>query len=209
MDNDVWNAYYETKKKEYEDRIEAEKKAEKERIERERVEAEERKRIALENEKLKKEGKERERLEKIEADKRLKIEEERKAKEEAERKIREEKERKERAEYERKIKAEREEKERKVIGTQGNAIPKKAFDDKGYSADSSPFFIHIALCAHRRPGQPEPKRLVAKPLQPGPQISPYSNLAKRDRKKALPRPDPLPAPFHCEGRSRQNPARRA
>ena len=101
MDEDVWNAYFESKKKEYEDRIAAEKKAEKERIAKEKAEAEERKRIAAENEKLKKEAKKRE-----------KAEQERKAKEEAEQKIREEKERKERAEYEAKLKAERDAKEK-------------------------------------------------------------------------------------------------
>ena len=56
MDEDVWNAYFQTKKREYEDRIEAEKKAEEERIQREKEEAEERERIRLENEKLRKEA---------------------------------------------------------------------------------------------------------------------------------------------------------
>ncbi len=112
MDNDVWNAYLNTKKKEHEDKIAAEKKAEEERIAKEKAEAEERKRIAAENEKLKKEAEERDRLAKIEAEKREKAEKERKAKEEAERKIREEKERKERAEYEAKIKEEREAREK-------------------------------------------------------------------------------------------------
>lgn len=37
MDDDVWNAYFSAKKKEYEDRIEAERIAEEERIERERL----------------------------------------------------------------------------------------------------------------------------------------------------------------------------
>jgi len=108
MDNDVWSAYLNTKKKEHEDKIAAEQKAEEDRIAKERAEAEERKRIAAENEKLKKEAEERERW----REKREKAEQERKAKEEAERKIREEKERKERAEYEAKIKAEREAREK-------------------------------------------------------------------------------------------------
>ena len=108
MEEDVWNAYFDSKKKEHEDRLAAEKKAEKDRIAKEKAEAEERKRIEKENEKLKKEAEERERLAKIEADKREIAEQERKAKEEAERKIRDEKERKEREAYEAKLKAERE-----------------------------------------------------------------------------------------------------
>src|SRR5690625_7690447 len=39
MDEDVWDAYFQAKKKEYKDRIEAEKKAEQERIEKERKES--------------------------------------------------------------------------------------------------------------------------------------------------------------------------
>src|SRR5690625_7982937 len=39
MDEDVWDAYFQAKKKEYKDRIEAEKKAEQERIEIERKES--------------------------------------------------------------------------------------------------------------------------------------------------------------------------
>ena len=112
MDDDVWNAYIETKKKEYNERIEAERKAEEDRIAKEKAEAEERERIRKENERLKKEAEERERLAKIEAEKRAKEEAERFAKAEAERKAREEKERKEREEYEAKLKAEREERER-------------------------------------------------------------------------------------------------
>jgi colicin import membrane protein len=56
MDEDVWNAYFQSKKKEHEDRIEAERKAEEDRIAREKAEAEERERIRAENEKLKKEA---------------------------------------------------------------------------------------------------------------------------------------------------------
>jgi len=100
MEDDVWNAYLAAKKKEYEDRIEAERKAEEERIAREKAEAEERERIRKENERLKKEAEERARLEKIEAEKRAKEEADRKKKEEAERKAREEKERKEREAHE-------------------------------------------------------------------------------------------------------------
>lgn len=112
MQQDVFQAYYDTKKKEYEDRIEAEKKAEEERIAREKAEAEERERIRKENEKLKKEAEERKKKEKIEAEKRAKLEAERVKKEEAERLAREKREREEREAYEAKIKKEREEKER-------------------------------------------------------------------------------------------------
>lgn len=101
MEDDVWEVYFITKKKEYQDRIEAEKKAEEERIAKEKAEAEERERIRLENEKLRAEAEERQR-----------IEEERLKKEAIERQEREEKERKEREEYEAKIRAEREERER-------------------------------------------------------------------------------------------------
>lgn len=60
MDEDVWNAYFESKKKAFEDKIEAEKKAEQERIAREKAEAEERERVRIENERLRKEAEERE-----------------------------------------------------------------------------------------------------------------------------------------------------
>lgn len=112
MDDDVWNAYFESKKKDYEDKIAAEKKAEVDRIAKEKAEAKEHERIRKENERLKKEAEERDRLAKIEAEKRDKEEAKRKAKEEAESKVREEKERKEREAFEAKIKAEREERER-------------------------------------------------------------------------------------------------
>lgn len=56
MDNDVWDAYFSTKKREYLDRIAAEKKAESDRIAKEKAEAEERIRIKKENERLKAEA---------------------------------------------------------------------------------------------------------------------------------------------------------
>lgn len=112
MEEDVWNAYFQTKKKEYEDRIEAERKAEENRIAREKAEAQERERIRWENERLKKEAEERERLAEIEAEKRAKEEAARLAKEKAERHAREEKERKEREAFEAKLRAEREAREK-------------------------------------------------------------------------------------------------
>ena len=101
MDEDVWKAYYSTKKQEHEDRIAAEKKAEAERKAREKAEAEERERIRQENIRLQKEAEERER----------KAEAERKEREKQEA-ARLEKEAKEREAYEAKLKAERQERER-------------------------------------------------------------------------------------------------
>lgn len=101
MPDEVWNHYISSVKKEYEDRLEAERKADEERIAKEKAEREEQERIRKENEKLKKE-----------AEKREKAEIERKKKEEAERKAREEKERKDREAYEAKLRKEREERER-------------------------------------------------------------------------------------------------
>ena len=94
MPDDVWDAYISSKKKEYEDRVEAEKRAEAEKIAREKAELEERERIRKENEALKKEAEER-------------------AKNEAERVERENAEKRQReAEYEAKINYERKEKEK-------------------------------------------------------------------------------------------------
>ena len=62
MENDVWEAYLTSKKKEFTDKIDAEKKAEEDRIAKEKAEAEERARVAEENKRLKAEAVERERL---------------------------------------------------------------------------------------------------------------------------------------------------
>jgi hypothetical protein len=142
MEEDVWKAYFETKKKQYEDRIEAEKKAEQERIQKERKEKlhNERKNSILDlwqfvPEELKQKDfsdympgawelevsniqKNKFKYEKEQE--RIKKENERLQKEaeeqrkniEDERKAREAKDRKEREEYEAKLKAEREEKQR-------------------------------------------------------------------------------------------------
>ena len=112
MEQDVWEAYLSAKVKEYNDRLEAEKKAEAERVAKEKAEAEERDRIAKENERLKKEAEAREKAAKKEAEKKAKEEAERKAKEESERKAREEAERKKQAEHEAELKAEREAREK-------------------------------------------------------------------------------------------------
>ena len=104
MEADVWAAYLQAKKKDYNDFIEAERKAEAERLEAEKKEALERERIKEENEKLKKEAAEREAKESIEREAREKIEAERLAKEA-----------KEKAEREEKEKAEREAREKEAL----------------------------------------------------------------------------------------------
>lgn len=97
MDDGTFKIFFSGIEKEYNDKIEAERKAEEERIAKEKAEAEERERIRLENEKLKKEA---------EAKEKQLAEE--KAKAEAKRKELEEKARKEREEAEAKLKAEQE-----------------------------------------------------------------------------------------------------
>lgn len=74
MDEDVWKAYFVAKKQAYTDQIEAEKKAEKDRIERIKAEKLERERIEKENAKLKKEAQERSKKEAEERAERAKIE---------------------------------------------------------------------------------------------------------------------------------------
>lgn len=97
MSDESFEMFYALIEKQHNDKIEAEKKIEAERIAREKAEAEERERMRLENEKLKAE---REAREKEIAAERAKVE--------AERKASEEKARKEREEAESKLKAERE-----------------------------------------------------------------------------------------------------
>lgn len=107
MPDDVWEAYLSTKRKDHEDRIEAERiaeearieaerRAEEERIAKEKAAAEERERLRAENERLQKEAQERERLAKVEAEKRDKAEAAERQKREAEDKARREKEEAER-----------------------------------------------------------------------------------------------------------------
>jgi colicin import membrane protein len=98
MDAEAWEFYLAGKKQQHIDLIEAERKAEAERIAREKAEAAERERIRKENERLKAEAEEKERALAAE---RAKVEAERKAAEEKARKEREEAERVARAERER------------------------------------------------------------------------------------------------------------
>jgi len=119
FEEDEFEAVFQMNKKTHDDRIAADKKAEKERVEAERKEQEERDRIAKENAKLKAEADarekkieaeriERERLAKIESDKQAKIEAERLAKENEAKKIQAEKERKQKEAHEIELKKERE-----------------------------------------------------------------------------------------------------
>lgn len=101
MSDESFNLFVAGIEKQYNDRIEAERKAEEERISREKAEAEERERVRIENERLKAEAEAKEKQ----------LAEER-AKAEAERKAIEEKARKEKAAAEAKLKAEREAKEK-------------------------------------------------------------------------------------------------
>lgn len=101
MSDESFNTFLSGLEKDHNDKIEAARKAEEERIAREKAQAEERERIRLENERLKKEAEERERVLKAEREKA-----------EAERKAQEEKARKEREAAELKLKKEREERER-------------------------------------------------------------------------------------------------
>jgi len=97
MSDESFEKFFAGIEKDYNDRIEAEKKAEAERIAKEKAEAEERERIRIENERLRAES---EAKEKQLAEERAKAEAERKAIEEAAKKEREEAERKLKAEQE-------------------------------------------------------------------------------------------------------------
>lgn len=97
MSDETFDMFFAGIEKAYNDKIEAEKKAEEERIAKEKAEAEERERIRIENERLKAEA---EAKEKQLAEERAKAEAERKKIEEAAKKEREEAERKLKAEQE-------------------------------------------------------------------------------------------------------------
>ena len=112
MEDDVWEAFFETKKRKHLEAIEEEKKAEAERQAKIKAEEEERERQRLENERLKAEIEENERIAAEEEAKRAKIEAERIAKEQEEIKKREAKEKAEREAYELKLKQEREQREK-------------------------------------------------------------------------------------------------
>ena len=123
MNKDVWDNFFTGTKANYKLQKEAEKKVERQRIEKEKKAREEKKRIIAENERLKAEAAEKNRLRDIEEEKRRSkeiAEAEQRVKEEAERlkkeneakRLQEEKELKERKENERKLQAEREEKDR-------------------------------------------------------------------------------------------------
>lgn len=133
--DDEFEALLSMKKKEQEDRVAAEQKAEEDRIAKEKAEAEERERIAAENEKLRKEAEARDKAAKIEEEKRSKEEAKRKAKEEADRKEREkfeaeEKEKREKLEAKLKAKEEAERKEKEEAAAKLQAELSKGDADK-------------------------------------------------------------------------------
>jgi len=140
LDETGYRTIFNGAKAQYEAKIEAEKRAEAERIAREKAEAEERERIRQENERLKKEVEERERLAQIErdriekereaerkaqaeelariqkeADEKAKIEREKQAKIQAELEAKAEAERKEKAKIQAELKAKEEAEKKKVL----------------------------------------------------------------------------------------------
>lgn len=131
MSEEDYSRLIEGAKMQQQAKIEAEKKAEEERIARAEAEKEERKRIAAENLRLKKEAEERERKAKIEAEKRAKEEAARLKKEAEEKKKQEEKLRKEREERER-IQAELKAKE------EAEAKAKKEAEEREWQARMAP-----------------------------------------------------------------------
>jgi len=151
MDNDVWQAYFTTKKKEYDDRIAAEKQAEIDRIAKEKAEAAERIRIRKENELLKKEAEEKEKqrqkdVAKAEAERKALEEKARKEREASEAKLRIEREAKAKLEAELKAKAEAEEKvkreEQERIEAENKA--KKEVERKAKAAPDKAKLIELA-----------------------------------------------------------------
>lgn len=120
MSDDSFNLFVAGIEKQYNDRIEAERKAEEERIAKEKAEAEERERFRIENERLKAEA---------EAKEKQLVEE--RAKAEAERKALEEKAKKEKAVADAKLKAEAEAKEKQLAEERAKAeAERKAIEEK-------------------------------------------------------------------------------
>ena len=74
MDDELWKAIFESKKKAHSEKLEAEAKAETERLAKEKAEEEARLAMVAENERLTKAAAEKERIDKIESDKRAEIE---------------------------------------------------------------------------------------------------------------------------------------
>ena len=111
MDEDVWSAYFNAKKKEYEDIQAAVVQAEKDRIAKEKADIAEQKRIKAENEKLKKD-----------AEAKLKADIEKQKREDAAKKLQEAKLKKERELYEAKLQKQQDEKDRMVIEAEQKRI---------------------------------------------------------------------------------------
>lgn len=119
MTDDVWNNYLAGVVLQYNNRKEAERKAEEERIAKEKAEAEERERIRVDNERLRKEAEAREKeiaaeRAKVEAERKAAEKKQRKEREAAEKKLREEREAREKAEAEIRAKREAEEAAKKA-----------------------------------------------------------------------------------------------
>ena len=112
METDVWESYFESKKKSHKEKLEAEAKAEAERIAEIEAQKAEQERIRLENQKLKEEAERKEKIANEERMKREKEEAERLAKEAKESAEREQKALKERQAHEAELKAEREAREK-------------------------------------------------------------------------------------------------
>lgn len=151
MSDESFSIFYDGIEKQYNDRIEAERKAEEERIAKEKAEAEAREKQRLENERLKSEA---EAKEKQLAEERAKAEAERKALEEkarkekaaAEAKLKAEREAKEKLEAELKAKAEAEDKMRKELEAK-TAAELKAKQDAEKKAKSAPDKSKLELLA--------------------------------------------------------------
>jgi hypothetical protein len=112
MNDDVFDSFLSASKQKFNDKKEAERKAEEERLAREKAELEERERIKVENERLKKEAEQKEKElaeERKAAEEKLRIEREKAEQERMERELLLAK---ERAENEKKLKEEREQKEK-------------------------------------------------------------------------------------------------
>jgi len=125
MDDELWNAIYDSKKKAHIDFVASEKKAEEERIAKEKADEEERLAMIAENERLNKEAELKEKEEKIESDKRAKkelerLKEESKAKDIADAKLKKEQDAKQKLEDE--LKANKEEEAERLAIIEKNRV---------------------------------------------------------------------------------------
>lgn len=141
MADEAWNKYFNGVKLEYEQRIIAEKKAEEERVAKEKAERAEQERIRKENETLKKEAEEKEKLMQSE---RKKAEAERKAIEEKAQKEREASAAKARKEAEERAKVEAELQARKEAEAKAEAEKQAAIETELSKGDQEKFVSLVA-----------------------------------------------------------------